>query len=123
MWLEDDELRKDGGGMGSAAVFALQVALVSRRLAVVALPLLCRFCVMSSPCSVTLLLCFFFQAAVLRARWAVPGGSVVSNDGERDQRERLQFFSSKKNVPPSFFFSRAGVQSPFIGGKGSGASL
>ena len=34
VWLEDDELRKDGGGVGSAAVFVLQVALVSRRLAV-----------------------------------------------------------------------------------------
>jgi len=30
VWLEDDELRKDGGGVGSAAVFVLQVALVSR---------------------------------------------------------------------------------------------
>ena len=43
---------------------------------------------------------------------------------ERDQRERLQFFSSKKTSPPSFLFLlHAGVQSPFIGGKGSGASL
>jgi len=41
VWMEDDELMKDGGGVGSAAVFPIQVALVSRRLAVVVLPLLC----------------------------------------------------------------------------------
>jgi hypothetical protein len=28
VWLEDDELMKDGGGVGSAAVFPIQVALV-----------------------------------------------------------------------------------------------
>jgi len=88
-WEEDDELRKADYGVGSATVFVLLVALVSRQPTVVDLSLLCRFCVMSSPCSVPSLLCFFFQAAVLTVRWAVPGGSVVSNGGERDQRERL----------------------------------
>jgi len=64
-------------------------------------PLLCRFCVMSSPCSITLLLCFFLQAAVIRARWAVPGGSVVSNDGERERPEReVTVLLFQKNVPP-----------------------
>jgi hypothetical protein len=68
VWEEDDELRKDDNGVGNAVVFALLVTLVSRQPAVVALPLLCCFCVTSSPSSVTLLLCFFFQAVVLRAR-------------------------------------------------------
>jgi hypothetical protein len=39
-WEEDDELRKADYGVGSAAVFVLLVALVSRQPAVVALPLL-----------------------------------------------------------------------------------
>jgi len=46
-WEEDDELRKADYGVGDAAVFVLLVALVSRQPAVVALPLLCRFCVTS----------------------------------------------------------------------------
>jgi hypothetical protein len=56
VWLEDDELMKDGGGVGSAAVFPIQVALVSRRLAVVVLPLL--YCVLRGffPVMVLLLL-------------------------------------------------------------------
>jgi hypothetical protein len=39
-WEEDDEMRKADYGMGSAAMFVLQVVLVSRQPAVVALPLL-----------------------------------------------------------------------------------
>jgi hypothetical protein len=39
-WEEDDELRKADYGVGSAVVFVLLVALVSRQPAVVALPLL-----------------------------------------------------------------------------------
>jgi hypothetical protein len=52
-WEEDDELRKADYGVGSAAVFVLLVALVSRQPAVVALPLLfccCFFSLFLSPC-------------------------------------------------------------------------
>ena len=76
MWLEDDELMKDGGGVGSAAVFPIQVALVSRRLAVVVLPLL--YCV----------LCGFFPVMVLLLL-----AVLMKGNGSGSRSEAPFFFS------------------------------
>jgi len=84
-WEEDDELRKADYGVGSAAVFVLLVALVSRQPAVVALTLLfcrCFFSLFLSPCfspnnSLSLSLRFFFPACLWYSSVDLFLGSVL----------------------------------------------
>jgi len=113
--------------VGSAAVFVLLVALVSRQPAVVALPFLCCFCVTSSPCFFRFLSSLHSHSTSRFKLLCILSFLSLFSHSNFSPSPPLFSFVNSLCLFPFFSLSRplacwrcGGV---FIGQKGAGASL